>query len=310
MSETNIKFSIAIPAYKKKFLKECIDSILSQTYQNFEIVIVNDNSPEDLDSVIYLYNHNKIRYYKNKVGYGSYNVVGNWNKCLEYATGDYIICMGDDDKLLPYCLEQYAKLIDKYPTLDIYHTRAEIINEKSQVIDLQEPRPEYESVYSSIWYRWNGRKQFIGDFLFKTDYLRLNGGFYNLPTGCCSDEISVWIAAEKKGIANTLNFGFQYRDNSQTISRNQQNMRDKIQAFKIVKEWYKSFLIRNIPNNHIDEIYRNNIAKNLDGYIYQYYIYCTKVDINQKGIKSIPFWIKNRKQYNLNPFFIISCLFK
>ena len=62
MSETNIKFSIAIPAYKKKFLKECIDSILSQTYQNFEIVIVNDNSPEDLDSVIYLYNHNKIRY--------------------------------------------------------------------------------------------------------------------------------------------------------------------------------------------------------------------------------------------------------
>ena len=47
-----MKFSIAIPAFKAKYLKECIDSILAQTYKDFELIIVNDASPEDIDSVV------------------------------------------------------------------------------------------------------------------------------------------------------------------------------------------------------------------------------------------------------------------
>lgn len=47
-----MKFTIAIPAYKRTFLKECIDSILAQTYKDFELIIINDASPEDLDSVV------------------------------------------------------------------------------------------------------------------------------------------------------------------------------------------------------------------------------------------------------------------
>ena len=41
---TDIKFSITVPAYKAQFLVECIDSILAQTYKNFEVIIVNDGS--------------------------------------------------------------------------------------------------------------------------------------------------------------------------------------------------------------------------------------------------------------------------
>lgn len=58
-----MKFSITIPAYKAKFLKECIDSILSQTYNDFELIIVNDASPEYLDSIINGYSDSRIRYY-------------------------------------------------------------------------------------------------------------------------------------------------------------------------------------------------------------------------------------------------------
>ena len=87
------KFSVVVPAYKANFLKECIDSVLAQTYVDFEIIIVNDASPEDLDSIVSLYKDTRIRYYKNKTNCGAINVVDNWNKCLEYATGDYIICM-------------------------------------------------------------------------------------------------------------------------------------------------------------------------------------------------------------------------
>ena len=85
---TNIKFSVTVPAYKAQFLAECIDSILAQTYKNFELIIVNDASPQDLDSIVSKYDHPRISYYKNKVGFGAEHVVGNWNNCFEYATGD------------------------------------------------------------------------------------------------------------------------------------------------------------------------------------------------------------------------------
>ena len=106
-----MKFTIAIPAYKRTFLKECIDSILAQTYKDFELIIINDASPEDLDSVVECYKDSRIRYYVNETNCGALNVVDNWNKCLDYALGEYLILMGDDDKLLPYCLEEYVKMI-------------------------------------------------------------------------------------------------------------------------------------------------------------------------------------------------------
>ena len=95
----NIKFSITIPAYKDKYLKETIDSVLAQTYQNYEIVIVNDASPYDLDRIVTKYNDPHIRYFKNEKNCGAKDVVDNWNISLSHATGEYLICMGDDDKL-------------------------------------------------------------------------------------------------------------------------------------------------------------------------------------------------------------------
>ena len=47
----DIKFSVTIPAFKDKYLKETIDSVLAQTYQNYEVVIVNDASPYNLDNI-------------------------------------------------------------------------------------------------------------------------------------------------------------------------------------------------------------------------------------------------------------------
>lgn len=61
-----MKFSITIPAFKAKFLKECIDSVLSQTYKNFEVIIVNDASPEDLTSIVNQYDDPRIRYFINE----------------------------------------------------------------------------------------------------------------------------------------------------------------------------------------------------------------------------------------------------
>ena len=109
----NITFSILIPAYKSMFIKECIQSILNQTYTNYEIIVVNDASPENIDSIISEIHDDRVKYFKNKFNCGAVNVVDNWNICLKHASGEYVICMGDDDKLLPNCLEEYYNLINQ-----------------------------------------------------------------------------------------------------------------------------------------------------------------------------------------------------
>ncbi len=213
-------FSVTVPAYKAQYLAECIDSILAQTYSNFEIVIVNDASPENLDDIVGRYHDKRIRYYKNEQNCGALHVVDNWNKCLSYAKGDYIICMGDDDKLLPCCLEEYAHLIEKYPELNVYHALTEIIDENSQFVRMQEMRPECEGLFSMIYGRLNNRRlQYIGDWLFRTSFLRSIGGFVNLPFAWGSDDMTAYMAAREKGVANSQVPMFQYRESSITISR-------------------------------------------------------------------------------------------
>lgn len=121
---------------------------------------------------------------------GAEDVVYNWNKLLELAQGEFLICMGDDDMLYPNTLEVYDKLISCYPSKDIYHCRTQVIDEQSQPINIQEERPAEESMYSMIWnLLFKNRIQFIGDFLFRVETLRKNGGFYYqlmpwLPIGC------------------------------------------------------------------------------------------------------------------------------
>lgn len=227
-----MKFSVTIPAYKSQFLKEAIESVVSQTYLDWELIIVDDCSPEDIFSIVKPYLEDKrIRYYRNDKNCGAVNVVDNWNISLSYCSGDYVICMGDDDRLLPNCLEDYSKLIDKYPTLNVYHTRTEIIDEKGKEKDIQEQRPEWESIVSFIWKRWAIRnKQYIGDFCYNSEYLKKVGGYYKLPLAWGSDDLTAIIAAKDKGIANMQQCGFQYRENSLTISCSTQNARQKMDA--------------------------------------------------------------------------------
>lgn len=298
-----MKFSITIPAYKRRFLTEAIDSCLAQTYTDFELIIVNDHSPEDLDAVVNKYDDPRIRYYVNEKNCGAVDVVDNWNICLSYAKGDYIICMGDDDRLLPCCLEEYAKLIEQYPGLNVYHARTEIIDDKSEFMDLQEVRPERESVYSIIWHRFKGRKQYIGDFLFRKDTLRKNGGFYKIPLATFSDDISVVIAANHDGIANMQSFGFQYREHPETISR-LNNPRQIAYSAKAAHEWFKGFLSRE-TEDACDEKYRQLTLAMLPRVFNRWYYGMMEQDISANPIVACKYWLKVKDDFGFTTRHIV-----
>lgn len=128
--------------------------------------------------------------------------------------------MGDDDKLLPNCLEEYARLIEKYPDLNLYHALTEIIDEHSQFMRMQEMRPEREGLFSMIYGRLFGaRMQYIGDWMIRTDFLRSIGGYVDYPFAWGSDDMTAYLAAQGKGVANAQIPMFEYRESSVTISR-------------------------------------------------------------------------------------------
>lgn len=302
-----MKFSITIPAYKQRYLSEAIESCLAQTYKDFEVIIVDDASPEDLKSVVDKFDDARIRYYRNEKNCGALDVVDNWNICLGYVQGDYVICMGDDDRLLPNCLEEYAKLIETYPEVDVFHGWTEIIDEDSNVVDINEPRPLKESVYSLIYYRLKGRQQYIGDFLYKTETLRKNGGYYYLPLAWGSDDITAFIAAESHGIVNSQNVVFQYRKNRYTISKSS-NCKIQIQSLLKYQKWLSDFMIQNF-NNKLD-LYFLKLKQELNELFRKKKLGTIKKDILSNGLKYSFFWLLNCKKYNVKRFDVLGVILK
>lgn len=261
-----MRYSIGIPAYKGKFLFKCIESILKQDYADFELIIVNDASPEDLYSIVRQFDDPRIRYFKNDKNCGAENVVDNWNICLSYASGEYFILMGDDDEMMPNYLSEFNNLIIKFPHLDVYHCRSFIIDDDSEIKSLTPSWPEFESVYENIWHRMKGlRSQYISDFLYRTDSLKRNTGFFKLPAAWASDDISAYEAAINHGIAHTQEPLFCYRESDVTIS-NSGSIDLKIKAIKGEEDWYNIFLEKNIPSNYTDLIFFNNILNEKNKY--------------------------------------------
>ena len=296
-----MKFSITIPAYKRTYLQECIDSILAQTYTDFELIIVNDASPEDLDSIVNSYSDARIRYYKNEKNCGAIDVVDNWNICLSYAIGDYVMCIGDDDKLCSNCLEAFHDLIRKYPEVDILHCRSYLINDASEIIGLTPSWPERESLCANMWHRIKGlRVQFIGDFVYKTLPLKAKGGFYKLPLAWGSDDISSYMAMQNNGIVHTEQPLFCYRRSGITISNSGSSL-NKIKAIKKEEEWYYSFLDKMGNINGYDEIFYNNIRQELPHYFKVKILETIAYNgISKKILKDFLYWKKMQSTTKLS----------
>jgi len=303
-------FSIGIPAYKAKYLKECIDSILTQTYTDFELIIVNDASPENVEAIVQQYSDQRIKYYVNAQNFGAEHVVDNYNKCLSYATGSYFILMGDDDKMEPNYLDEFIKLIEKYPGLNVYHCRSYIINENSQKVDLTRSWPEFETIYDNIWHRINGHRDlFIADFVYNRESLVAQGGFYNLPLGWATDDISAYIAMENKGIAHTNIPLLNYRVNAQTISSSG-NEKLKFKAALLEEKWILSFLEERLPEEDIDKIIHSSICKNISSSFYKRKQIIVVRSLKKHFFKNLFFWIRNSKKNGISKKMLCKAIYK
>ncbi len=112
--ETAIKFSVLIPTRDRlDLLKEAIDSVRNQSYHNWELIVSDNCSDDDVEGYVRSQGDDRIVYYRQP---NLVSVTDNWNTANDMATGDYMIMLGDDDALIPEALEILEKRIaDGHP---------------------------------------------------------------------------------------------------------------------------------------------------------------------------------------------------
>lgn len=293
-------FSICIPAYKSKHLAACIQSILNQTVSDFELIVLNDCSPEPVKEITEGIHDDRIRYYENEVNVGAVRLVANWNKCLSIAKGDYIMIMGDDDLLEPDYLEEFLKLMDAYPNVEVFHCRSKIINDAGAATMLSPSCPAHEDVYDAIWHRINQlRSNYISDFVYRTKTLRERGGFYDLPLAWGSDDITAFIATAIAGIAHTNKPVFKYRSHGASISSNATNGTLKLEADKGYEAWLREFL-KQTPDAGKDQTVYHHLVQNISHYMRRRKVFTMTKLMQSNGIAKLWAWSSARKNLDLS----------
>jgi len=105
--------SICIPTYNgSPYIKKCIESCISQTYSKIEIIVCDDCSTDSILNVLnpYLEKDSRITFYQNEKNLG---LVGNWNKCMNYASGDYIKWLFQDDWMDDNAIKEFVDIANK-----------------------------------------------------------------------------------------------------------------------------------------------------------------------------------------------------
>ena len=289
------RVSVIMTIYKRRFLKESIDSVLAQTCRDFELVMVDDKSPENLYEIIEEYPWEKdhvvlsdggrkwmvdgipVRYYQNDEDIGEKDLVAAWNHAVAYASGEWCVLASDDDVYDPGYLQEMLRLQAKYPECDLFHSRLVVIDANGNWTRIGEERIGFETQVQMAYSRGVRRlDQRAPDFMFRKSALDSIGGFINFPLAWYSDD-ATWMVLSRRGCACSPRVLFHFRMSGENISSNfGRSVEGKLRAAGMFKNWFSTFARTLKPEsdedgclaNGIDERVANavdNLSRNIIG---------------------------------------------
>ena len=132
------RVSVCVPTYNyAEFIGQTIESILNQSYDDFELIIIDDNSADDTRSVVEPYARRDARI-RFSVNPGNLGMVENWNLCLAQARGEYIkFVFGDDLLAASNTLDLMVEALDADASVSLVCSARNIIDEHSRVLKVE-----------------------------------------------------------------------------------------------------------------------------------------------------------------------------
>lgn len=124
--------SIVMPSYNTaKYIEETLNSVLKQTYSNWELIIVDDCSSDNTDEIVAKFDDKRIIYLKNDKNFGA---AMSRNRALKEANGKYIAFLDSDDLWMPDKLEKQIQYMKEH-NYDFTYTNYEEIDENSKSLN-------------------------------------------------------------------------------------------------------------------------------------------------------------------------------
>jgi glycosyltransferase involved in cell wall biosynthesis len=226
-----VKISAIVPVYKvEKYITDTIQSILNQTFQDFEIIVIDDESPDRSIELVQKFNDPRIKIvHQNNRG-----LAGARNTGIRCAQGEYLALIDSDDLWLPEKLEKHAQHLDRNPEVGISYCPSIFIDESGQPLGIMQTPKLTEITPEQVLCRnpiGNGsapviRRQVFDAIKFQANLYGNEEDFYFDDTFRQSEDIECWlrIALQTKwkfeGIPEALTL---YRVNDSGLSANMMN---------------------------------------------------------------------------------------
>lgn len=194
----------------EKFLRESISSILYQTFENFEFIIINDGSTDNSEAIIFSYNDYRIKYVKNEE---NLKLVRTLNRGLELAKGQYIARMDADDISMPDRFQKQIKFLEENTDIGLCGTWYENFGDITGKANLQTQHDE-------IVFRLLTHFEFLHpSWMMRNSIIKLNNLRYN--TNCLHGEDYDFVVSILKytKVANIPEYLVKYRQFNSSMSK-------------------------------------------------------------------------------------------
>ena len=152
-----VKISVCIPTYNRQnLLPYAIESVLDQSYHDFELIVCDDGSTDGTPELMSHYSDNRIKYIRHYQNIGKSN---NMRSGFDAAQGEYFIKFDDDDRLTTNFFAKTVAILDQYPSIDFVGT-------DHWIIDIQNNRDEVKTQENSRrWGRGNLKAGVVDNLL-------------------------------------------------------------------------------------------------------------------------------------------------
>ena len=228
--------SVVMPVYNSElYLTDAIESILNQSYTDFEFIIINDGSTDKSLEIIqhYCKKDGRIRMFTQP----NRGLVAALNRGIKLAKGEYIARMDSDDISLPQRFEKQIEYMKNHPKCEVLGTQAELMDSEGNILDRVVSKP----VFPIDIYLLLGHGSILAHptILMKRS-TAVSVGYYR-ESALQAEDFDMWQRiATRSNMANLSSIQLSYRQNPESIS-NTQGKKQGAKSLIMAREWRKGF---------------------------------------------------------------------
>ena len=246
------KFSIIIPVYDvEKYIKKCLDSVFNQTYNNYEVIVVNDGTKDNSMEIVK--NYNVITINQNNQGLSMAR-----NNGVKKAKGEYLLFLDSDDYLEENTLEEINKALDSKPDIVRFQ-----IKEVGSEVNKNYPEEPFNNLNGENAFKRIVNYHFVENawcYAIKREYYMDN--HFEFKKGTIHEDFGLipLVIIKAKQVTSIPYIGYNYLQRPNSIMGD----KDYNKTLKKVEDMYNhyNYLLKEINNTSLDKTYFKSYIAN------------------------------------------------